>query len=170
MKNIIRILFPTCVALFLVACGQSAPDTAESSESEPAAAASSGGDKLVSIDADGNIAPFGFASKQPVAVPEAEAATEATAAAEQVAAASSETYSIHCVACHGPDAKGVEGLGLNLVASELVASSTAEELTAFLKEGRLPDSPDSVTGIPMPAFAWMNAEQLAEITTYLKAL
>ncbi len=66
--------------------------------------------------------------------------------------------------------KGVEGLGLNLVESELVAGSSPDELIAFFQAGRQPGSPDSVTGVPMPAFAWMEAADLAEIAGYLKSL
>ena len=62
------------------------------------------------------------------------------------------------------------GLGVSLIDSELVAASSEAELTEFLKVGRLPDSPDSVTGIPMPAFDWMTAEQLDEIVSYVKQL
>ena len=118
----------------------------------------------MSIDADGNIAPFGFASKQPVPVAELEVVPAETSAA------SSDIYNIHCIACHGADAKGVEGLGLSLADSQLVASSSEAELSAFLKVGRLPDSPDSVTGVPMPPFAWMSDEELTDVTGYLKSL
>jgi mono/diheme cytochrome c family protein len=166
MNNTIRILLPVCAALLLAACEQPEPEAEQPVAPEATSETAVGGDTLVSIDADGNIAPFGYASKQPVPVPDAPAAAGTVAAA----AASSATYSVHCVACHGADAAGVEGLGLNLVESQLVASASPAELTAFLKEGRLPDSPDSVTGIPMPAFAWMTDEQLAEVTAYLKSL
>ena len=130
------------------------------------------GEKLASVDENGNVAPFGFASRQPVNVPPAEGAEEATVGEEAMAAAdaSSALYTTHCVACHGADAQGVQGLGLNLVESQLVAGSDEAALAEFLKVGRLPDSPDSVTGVPMPAFAWMSDEQLTEITGYLKSL
>ena len=64
----------------------------------------------------------------------------------------------------------MQGLGLNLVDSELVAASSAEELTAFLKAGRAGDSPDNTTGVPMPSFIWMSDEDLVEITGYVQSL
>jgi mono/diheme cytochrome c family protein len=162
-----QLIIATLATLFLIGCGQPAPDVVdeaaapESTESAPAA----NDGPLVSIDADGNIAPFGMASRQPVPVPEPEAAAS-VAQAGTVSAA----YAAQCIACHGADAKGVEGLGLNLVESELVAGSSPDELVAFFQAGRQPRSPDSVTGVPMPAFAWMEAADLAEIAGYLKSL
>jgi mono/diheme cytochrome c family protein len=155
-----QLIIAALATLFLIGCGQPAPDVVE----EAAAPAANDG-QLVSIDADGNIAPFGMASRQPVPVSEPEAA----APVEQAGTASA-AYAAQCSACHGADAKGVEGLGLNLVESELVAGSSPDELIAFLQAGRQPGSPDSVTGVPMPAFAWMEAADLAEIAGYLKSL
>jgi mono/diheme cytochrome c family protein len=82
----------------------------------------------------------------------------------------SAVYVANCVACHGADAKGVQGLGLDLTASALVGSSAAADLVAFLQVGRLSTDPASVTGIPMPGFAWMAAGDLEEVATYLKTL
>ncbi|TDJ44907.1 MAG: c-type cytochrome [Gammaproteobacteria bacterium] len=162
-----QLIIAALATLFLIGCGQPAPDVVEDAaapESTESAPAANDG-PLVSIDADGNIAPFGMASRQPVPVPEPEAA----APVEQAGTASA-AYAAQCSACHGADAKGVEGLGLNLVESELVAGSSPDELIAFLQAGRQPGSPDSVTGVPMPAFAWMEAADLAEIAGYLKSL
>ena len=66
------------------------------------------------------------------------------------AAADGRTTS--CIACHGVDARGVEGLGISLVDSEFAGSATPEELTEFLKVGRRPNDPASITGRTMPAF------------------
>jgi mono/diheme cytochrome c family protein len=147
----------------LTGCEQPAPEAEPPLEVE--APEGNAGDGLASIDADGNIAPFGFASKEPVPVPE-----PTVVVIDNASAASSDTYNIHCIACHGADAQGVEGLGLNLADSQLVASSSEAELVAFLKVGRLSDSPDSVTGVPMPAFAWMSDAELTDVTGYLKSL
>jgi mono/diheme cytochrome c family protein len=155
-----QLIIAALVTLFLVGCGQPAPDVVE----EAAAPAANDG-QLASIDADGNIAPFGMASRQPVSVPE----PEAGAPVEQAGSASA-VYATQCVACHGADAKGVEGLGLSLVESELVAGSSPDELVAFLQAGRQPGSSDSVTGVPMPAFAWMEAADLTEVAGYLKSI
>ena len=118
----LRILFAGIAMLALAACEQPAPEVApeQDAAAEASETAPAGDEKLVSVDADGNIAPFGFASKQPVDVPELEAPAEpepaaSEAPAEAATAATSEVYAVHCVACHGADAKGVQGLGLNLV-------------------------------------------------------
>jgi len=172
MKNnrlILNLLIATALSLVL-GCGQSP------SEPEPVAEAPAPAEPHVqehgvkSIDADGNVAPFGMAARQPVEISEPNAASESDGQEIAAAAASSALFGTHCGACHGPDAKGVEGLGLNLVESQLVASSSAPELAAFLKAGRAGDAPDSVTGVPMPSFVWMNDADLAEITGYLKSL
>lgn len=167
MNKTLQLTSLTLAFLVLVACDRPATDAAQTVETEQTALAQDQNNdgQMVSIDADGNIAPFGFASKQPVAIAEPE-----MVATEQAAVAASAIYSVHCIACHGADATGVQGLGLNLVESELVVSSTEAEMLAFLKEGRLPDSPDSVTGMPMPAFAWMSDSDLAEVTGYLQSL
>jgi mono/diheme cytochrome c family protein len=117
---------------------------------------------LVSVDADGNIAPFGMASRAPreVAIV-AEVVADATAPA---------AYTANCVACHGADAKGIQGLGLDLTTSELVSTSSVAELVGFLKAGRMPTDPASVTGIPMPGFAWMADTDLEVVAAYLKTL
>lgn len=121
------------------------------------------GPSVTSVDGNGNVAPFGMASRaaREVAVASASAVADASASA---------VYAAQCAACHGADAKGVQGLGLDLTASQLVANSSAQELVAFLKAGRMPDSPDSVTGIPMPAFSWMPQPDLDEVAGYLKSL
>lgn len=136
--------------------------TADDYRSQPVPA---GDAPLDSVDADGNVAPFGMASRAPREVaaapaPEPAAATAATPA----------IYAAQCTACHGADARGVQGLGVDLTASQLVADSSEAELIEFLKVGRLPTDPASITGIPMPGFAWMAAGDLDEVAAYLKTL
>jgi mono/diheme cytochrome c family protein len=153
-------------ALALVtACGQKPPADEVVIDEAPAMAELEVIEPGVqSIDADGNVAPFGMASKKPVPVAELQVVkvTEGPA--------TSALFAANCSACHGADALGVQGLGLNLVESELVANSSEAELVVFLQAGRLPDSPDSVTGIPMPSFAWMSEADLTEISGHLKSL
>ncbi|MGI9291630.1 MAG: c-type cytochrome [Gammaproteobacteria bacterium] len=163
----------TFILFLLAACEQPAPEAQQAEETAATETVySSSADVVTSIDADGNVAPFGMASRQPVPVadPEPAAAQQPVMAANDGGSASSDLYNVHCIACHGSDAKGVQGLGLSLVDSELVASSSKDELTAFLKAGRAADAPDSVTKVPMPGFAWMGDAELAEITGYLKSL
>jgi mono/diheme cytochrome c family protein len=155
------------LVLTLTAC-DAAKDEASAvpaNTAQPAASAANGG-QMLSIDAQGNIAPFGFASRKPVPVAELQVAAAATVAT----AASSVVFGANCVACHGPDAGGVQGLGVNLMESKLVADSSPADLIVFLKAGRAADAPDNVTKVPMPSFAWMSDADLAEVTAYLKSL
>ena len=163
IKPLVGTAILAILALLLAACGQPAEEASEPAPAAEAPTAST--DEVTSVDADGNVAPFGMASRQPVEVPPLEDAAAAT-----TAAADPGLYRVQCAACHGADAKGVEGLGLNLVDSDLVNNSSPEDLRAFLKAGRTPDSPDSVSGIPMPGFAWMEDAQLDEIVGYIQSL
>ena len=158
LQTIVAIL----LVLMLSACEQPEPAQESSAEQPAAAAGSSGG--VGSVDANGNIAPFGFASREPVEMA-AQPAEQAPASA-----ATSELFAVHCAACHGADANGVEGLGVSLVASTYVGGSNEAQLVAFLQQGRPLDAPDNTTGVPMPAFGWMEAGQLDELATHLKSL
>ena len=64
-------------------------------------------------------------------------------------AAGENLFSRSCVACHGADAGGIEGLGKGLVGTDFVQGQTPEELVAFLQVGRPADDPANTTGIPM---------------------
>jgi mono/diheme cytochrome c family protein len=164
-KHFFRLIFISIIAMFVMAgCGQPASDPVETAAPEAAETADDA--QLASIDGDGNIAPFGMASKQPVPVQE----LQQDAAPLQDIAAVSAVYAAQCVACHGADATGVTGLGLSLVESEFVGGASVDELVVFLQAGRQPGSPDSVTNVPMPAFAWMPAADLAEVAGYIKSL
>ena len=55
-----------------------------------------------------------------------------------------------CVACHGPEAKGMPGLGKDMTTSEFIKSKSDEELVEFIKQGRAADDPLNTTGVPMP--------------------
>ncbi len=84
-----------------------------------------------------------------------------------------ELYMGTCVSCHGPDAKGIKGLGKDLTDSEFVQTNTPEELVDFLKEGRAAGDPLNDTGVDMPPKGGNPAltdEDLVDITAYLKSL
>ncbi len=61
-----------------------------------------------------------------------------------------DLYMKNCLACHGPDAKGIKGLGKDLTTSEFVATRTDEQLLEYVKKGRTPDDPLNTTGVAMP--------------------
>jgi len=59
-------------------------------------------------------------------------------------------YAKTCVACHGPEAKGISGLGQDLTTSEFVASKSDADLKAFILTGRRVTDPLNTTGVDMP--------------------
>jgi disulfide bond formation protein DsbB len=55
-----------------------------------------------------------------------------------------------CASCHGPDAKGLPGLGKDLTTSEWVSTQTDAQLEKFIKTGRPAADKLNTTGIDMP--------------------
>jgi mono/diheme cytochrome c family protein len=55
-----------------------------------------------------------------------------------------------CISCHGPDAKGLPGLGKNLTTSEFVAQQTDKQLLDFIKKGRPASDPANTNKVDMP--------------------
>ena len=80
----------------------------------------------------------------------------------------SPAYNRYCIVCHGPDKAGVQGLGISLQESSLVSGSSVEEIVAFLRRGRMPDDPASMSGQPMPGFDYLPEADLNQIAIYLK--
>lgn len=78
-----------------------------------------------------------------------------------------------CAGCHGPDGKGIQGLGKDFTASEFVKSQTDEQLLAFIKVGRPASDPANTTGVDMPPKGGNPAftdEQLLDIIAYVRSL
>ncbi|MCC7163680.1 MAG: cytochrome c [Anaerolineae bacterium] len=73
-----------------------------------------------------------------------------TSAAAGDAAKGKTLFTSSCTSCHGPDAKGLPGLGKDLVTSEFVASQSDAELLAFIKKGRPVSDPANTTQVDMP--------------------
>ena len=55
-----------------------------------------------------------------------------------------------CVSCHGPDAKGLPGLGKDLTTSEFVAAQIDKQLIDFIKKGRPASDPANTNKVDMP--------------------
>lgn len=84
-----------------------------------------------------------------------------------------ELYSATCASCHGPDAKGLEGLGKDLTDSEFAIGLSDDDLVAFIKKGRSASDPDNTTGVDMPAKGGNPAlkdDDMHAIVTYLRTL
>jgi disulfide bond formation protein DsbB len=82
-------------------------------------------------------------------------------------------YDTTCVACHGPDAKGLPNLGKDLTTSEFVASQSDADLVNFIKTGRPIGDPLNTTGVEMPARGGNPAltdQDLADVVAYLRTL
>lgn len=78
-----------------------------------------------------------------------------------------------CAACHGPDGRGLPGLGKNLVENEFVAGKNDQELVEFIKAGRGPADPLNTTGVTMPpkgGKAGLTDEDLYHIVAYLRSI
>ena len=81
--------------------------------------------------------------------PTTEATVLAAPTPAEMVAAGEESFLGTCAACHGQDARGIGGLGKNLVGTEFVQGQTVDELVAFLQVGRSATDPLNTTGIEM---------------------
>lgn len=89
------------------------------------------------------------------------------------AQAGQQLFVSSCSSCHGPEAKGMPGLGNDLTTSDFVAGLSDSELIAFIKEGRPPDHPDNTTGVAMPPKGGnpsLSDENLADIVAYIRSI
>ncbi len=121
----------------------------------------------------------GSTTPVPARVTDAPKATDApkpteppkTAAGDPVAG--KKVYDTACVACHGPDATGITGLGKSWVTSEFVKSQTDAQLLDFIKKGRLASDPANTTGVDMPAKGGnpaLNDADLNNIIAYMRSI
>ncbi len=82
-------------------------------------------------------------------------------------------FGVTCTACHGPNAKGLPGLGKDMTTSEFIASKSDAELVEFIKRGRGVDDPLNTTGVPMPpmgANPALSDTDLLAIVEYIRSL
>ena len=123
-----------------------------------------------------SLAACGGNDPEPTATPAPAKPTETPVPAVIGDATAGQTvYMGTCIACHGPDAKGVTGLGKSLYPadSEFVRVKTDNELVAFILAGRTPDDPLNTTGVGMPAKGGNPAiteQQLHDVVAYIRAL
>jgi disulfide bond formation protein DsbB len=78
-----------------------------------------------------------------------------------------------CAGCHGPEGKGIEGLGKDMTSSEFIAGQTDEQLLAFIKTGRPASDPLNTTGVDMPGKGGNPAladAQILDIIAYIRSL
>ena len=106
--------------------------------------------------------------------PKAESAAPAAAAALVGDAANGgKIFSTACVACHGPEAKGVTGLGKDLTTSEWVGQQSDAQLVEFIKKGRDAGDPLNTTGVAMPPKGGnpaMSDQEIADIVAFVRSI
>lgn len=88
------------------------------------------------------------------------------AAAEN--ASGESVYTQHCLFCHGVDLKGIDGNGVDLLASEFVRNTPTDGLIDFLKAGRTPEDPAAITDRAMPGFDWLTDSDLRAVAEYIR--
>src|SRR3954462_7472949 len=77
------------------------------------------------------------------------------------------TYMDNCVECHGPDAKGVKGAGVDLTASAFVKKVTDAQFIEFLKVGRAASDRASKTAQLMPAFDYLSDAEMRAVIVFV---
>lgn len=113
----------------------------------------------------------------PAAAAAAPAAAVAPAEQAAVPAGNAENgkvlFATTCAACHGPEGKGVQGLGKDMTASTFIAGLSDEELLAFVKTGRPISDPLNTTKVDMPPKGGNPAltdEQLQDIIAFIRTI
>ncbi|MEE8497247.1 MAG: cytochrome c [Acidimicrobiia bacterium] len=82
-------------------------------------------------------------------------------------------YNGGCIACHGPNGEGIEGLGKPWVGSDFINSSSDAEMVAFLLVGRPSDDPLNTTGIamlPKGGNSSLSDGDLQDLVAYMRTL
>jgi disulfide bond formation protein DsbB len=88
-------------------------------------------------------------------------------------AAGEKIFASACVGCHGRQGKGVPGLSQDMSQSELVASTTDQELFEFIKTGRAPGDASLTPSVVMPPKGGnpsLTDQNLANIVAYVRSL
>ena len=110
------------------------------------------------------VAPFGMASRTARGVEGAEGPVLLTGR---------EVFAYFCADCHGLDARGVPGRGLDLVRSDFVRGLSDADLAEFVRRGRAIDDPANTSGqamLGMRSFAAFEEEHYPQVVEYLRQL
>jgi disulfide bond formation protein DsbB len=78
-----------------------------------------------------------------------------------------------CVSCHGPEAKGMPGLGKDLTVSDFVKQKPDAEMVLFLTKGRSASDALNTTKVDMPVRGGNPAlkdQDLADVIAYVRSL
>lgn len=105
--------------------------------------------------------------------PTVSAEAEKYASLKGDATAGKTKFESTCSACHGPDAKGIAGLGKDLTTSEFAKALPDAEFVYFITQGRPASHPENTTGVDMPPRGGNPAftdQDLADIVAYVRTL
>lgn len=59
-------------------------------------------------------------------------------------------FSSTCVACHGPEGKGIPGLGKDMTTSTFIKGQSDDQMVEFVSKGRPASDKLNTTGVDMP--------------------
>jgi mono/diheme cytochrome c family protein len=102
-----------------------------------------------------------------------DAPQEAAEALQGEAAAGQKLFAGTCATCHGPEGKGIPGLGKDMTTSKFIAERNDAELVEFIKMGRDPSDPLNTTGVAMPPKGGnpaLSDEDLFDIVAYIRTI
>lgn len=128
---------------------------------------------LVMAACGGDEKPAAVAADLPTNTPAAQAAAPAQAAPQGNAENGKQLFLTSCSACHGPEGKGVKGLGKDMTGSEFIAKLSDDELLAFINTGRSVGDPLNTTGVTMPPKGGNPAltdEQIRDIIAFMRSI
>ena len=113
---------------------------------------------------------FGMQSRVFETLTPAQTKTDDAELSDIAGGTSNKAYAMRCEVCHGASLEGIDGLGIGLQNSNFLIQANLEQIVHFLKSGRMPNAEDSISGGVMPAFAWLQEEELEEIASYVKSV
>ena len=82
-------------------------------------------------------------------------------------------YEAACIACHGPEARGVAGMGRDLVNGGFSLERSDKDVAALIVSGRAVGDVGNSTGKPMPprgGRADYTTEHISDVVAYLRSL
>ncbi len=78
-----------------------------------------------------------------------------------------------CTSCHGPEARGMQGLGKDLHNNAFIAPMSDAEVVEFLKKGRPATDPLNTTKVDMPPKGGnpaLSDQDMLDIVAFLRTL
>ncbi len=112
------------------------------------------------------------ACSESTGTPDTTTATQAPVASGD-AANGEALYNGSCIACHGPNGQGIEGLGKPWVGSDFINTRGDADMVAFLLVGRPSDDPLNTTGIamlPRGGNTSLTDADLLDLVAYMRTL